>query len=89
MFHTFGGVKLSPLVLGELTGPSYPPLMINGRMGIGGMIIGRGNQSTRRRSCPIAILLGMPWHLTQINRNENPIIEQWRSGCSGVARFSL
>jgi hypothetical protein len=47
----FSGVRLSPLGTVATTGLLYQPLMIDdGDCGeVGGMKIGRGNQSTRRK----------------------------------------
>jgi hypothetical protein len=53
-FILLSGVRLSPLGTAATTGPLYQPQMIDdGDCGvIGGMKIGRGNRSTRRKPTP-------------------------------------
>jgi hypothetical protein len=51
------GVRLSPLGTAATTGLLYQPQMIDdGDYGaVGGMKIGRGNRSTRRRPAPVTL----------------------------------
>jgi hypothetical protein len=54
----FSGVRLNLLVLRPFTGLLYQPQMIGDGGEIGGMMIGRGNRSTRRKPasapfCPL------------------------------------
>jgi hypothetical protein len=54
LFFFLSGVGLSPLGTAATSGPLYKPQMIHeGDCGaIGGMKIGRGNRSTRRKPAP-------------------------------------
>jgi hypothetical protein len=54
MIFFLSGVGLSPLGTAATTGPMYKPQIIDdGDCGaIGGMKIGRGNRSTRRKPAP-------------------------------------
>jgi hypothetical protein len=56
-FIILSGVRLSPLGTANTTGLSYQPQMTDdGDCGaIGGMKIGRGNRSTRRKTCPASL----------------------------------
>jgi hypothetical protein len=75
IFITFNGVRLSPLGTAATTGLFYEPQMIDdGDCGaIGGMKIGRGNQSTRRK--PAAA----PFCPPQIP-HDHPVLEPDRRG---------
>jgi hypothetical protein len=71
-FIILSGVRLSPLGTAATTGLLYQPQMIDeGDCGtIGGMKIGRGNRSTRRKPapaphCPPQIPLDQTWDLTR------------------------
>jgi hypothetical protein len=57
-FFIISGVGLSPLGTAATSGLLYKPQMIDedDRGAIGGMKIGRGNRSTRRKPCPSATL---------------------------------
>jgi hypothetical protein len=53
---SLGGVRLSPLGTSATLGLLYPPRMIDDDYGaVGGMRIGRGNRSTRRRPAPVSL----------------------------------
>jgi hypothetical protein len=67
-FYILSGVRLSPLGTAATTGLLYQPQMIDeGDCGaIGGMKVGRGNRSTRRKPapaplCPPQIPLDQTW----------------------------
>jgi hypothetical protein len=62
------GVGLSPLGTAATTGPLYQPRMIDdGDCGaIGGMKIGRGNRSTRKKFTPVLLCpTQIPYDLTR------------------------
>jgi hypothetical protein len=51
---SLGGVRLSPLGTSATVGLLYQPRMIDDDYGaVGGMRIGRGNRSTRRKPAPV------------------------------------
>jgi hypothetical protein len=52
-----GGVRLSPLGMSAIVGLLYQPRMIDDDDygGVGGMRIGRGNRSTRRKPVPVPL----------------------------------
>jgi hypothetical protein len=53
---SWGGVRLSPLGTSVTVGLLYQPRMIDDDYGaVGGMRIGRGNRSNRRKSAPVPL----------------------------------
>jgi hypothetical protein len=52
---SLGGVRLSPLGTSATVGLLYQPRMIDDYGAVGGMRIGRGNQSTRRKPAPVTL----------------------------------
>jgi hypothetical protein len=53
---SLGGVRLSPLGTSATVGLLYQPRMIDDAYGaVGGMMIGRGNRSTRRKPAPVPL----------------------------------
>jgi hypothetical protein len=66
-----GGVRLSPLGKSATVGLLYQPRMIDDDYGaVGGLRIGRGNRSTRRKParvplCPPQILHDLTWNRTR------------------------
>jgi hypothetical protein len=53
---SLGGVRLSPLGTSATVGLLYQPRMIDDDYGaVGGMRIGRGNRSTRRKPAPVPL----------------------------------
>jgi hypothetical protein len=55
---SLGGVRLSPLCTSATVGLLYQPRMIDDECGaVGGMRIGRGNRSTRRKPAPLPLCL--------------------------------
>jgi hypothetical protein len=57
-FSLWGGVRLGPLVTATTSGLLYQPRMIDDECGaVGGMIIGRGNRSTRIKPAPVPLCL--------------------------------
>jgi hypothetical protein len=54
---SWGGVRLSPLGTSTTVGLLYQPRMIDGDDygAVGGMRIGRGNRSTRRKPAPVPL----------------------------------
>jgi hypothetical protein len=51
----WGGVRLSPLGTPDTNWPSYTPRMTEDYGAFGGMRIGRGNRSTRRKLAPVPL----------------------------------
>jgi hypothetical protein len=52
-FFSLGGVRLSPLCTSATVVLLYQPRMIDDYGAVGGMRIGRGNRSTRRKPAPV------------------------------------
>jgi hypothetical protein len=53
---SLGGVRLSPLGTSATVGLLYQPQMIDDDYGVvGGMRIGKGNRSTRRKPAPVPL----------------------------------
>jgi hypothetical protein len=54
-FVSLGGVRLSPFGTSATVGLLYQPQMIDDYGAVGGMRIGRGNRSTRRKPAPVPL----------------------------------
>jgi hypothetical protein len=66
---SLGGVRLSPLGTSSTVGLLYQPRMIDDDCGaVGGMRIGRGNRSTRRK--PALVPLCPPQILHDLTRDQ-------------------
>jgi hypothetical protein len=52
---SLGGVRLSPLGTSATVGLLYQPLMIDECEAVGGMRIGKGNRSIRRKPAPVPL----------------------------------
>jgi hypothetical protein len=63
---SLGGVRLSPLCTSGTVGLLYQPRMIDDDDygAVGGMRIGRGNRSTRRKAAPVP-LYDLTWDRTR------------------------
>jgi hypothetical protein len=83
-------VRLSPLGTAAITGLLYQPRMIgDGDCGaIGGMKIGRGNRSTRRKPAPAPLLPQQITHDLPGHRNGKPATNRLSYGATYI-RFTV
>jgi hypothetical protein len=82
-FVSLGGVRLSPLGTSATVGLLYQPWVIDDDYGaVGGMRIGRGNRSTRRKPatvplCPPQIPHDLTWDRTQATTVGSQWLTAW------------
>jgi hypothetical protein len=79
---SLGGVRLSPTGTAATVGLLYQSRMIDDYGAVGGIRIGRGNRSTRRKPapvplCPPQILHDLTWNRTRAAAVGSPRLTAW------------
>jgi hypothetical protein len=86
LLDSLGGVRLSPLGTSATVGLLYQPRMIDDYGAVGGMRIGRGNRSTRRKPAPVPLCPPQILHYMNWDRSRAAAVGSQRLSIYGTAR---